>query len=381
MKNVFILLFLTFNLYAQNIELNLKQFAELVSSQHRVNIIIDDSIEVNKFSFYVQRHKNKILLAAFKKMLYLKKLKLHYDKKNNFYYIDFVKPPKEIEKNLYSIKLNTLIYDDIKLILDNFPDLKYSYIKNTNSIVLICTNKVYQELKNIVSSQDVVPKQFQLKITVIETNLDDVKDRGIEINSYVQDSTLDVGYFINLITMSSASSVNTFNNSKLNVLSSLRFLDDLGVSSIEASPFVTVQSGKQIYFSAVENVPYLTSSSSVSGASQSETQQVSYKDVGLKITLTPKQINETIFIDLKFTIESFLDKSSLTPQTAKRELNNSFQLKRGQLLVLSGFKKQEKSKSTLGIPVLMAIPYLGQMFRYDRDISTNKSLSITIEVI
>ena len=97
--------------------------------------------------------------------------------------------------------------------------------------------------------------------------------------------------------------------------------------------------------------------------------------------MLPTLIDGIVFIDLSFTIESILDKSSLTPTTAKREIRNSFQLKKGQLLVLSGLVQEEKSKTTVGVPVLMKMPYIGQMFRYDIDNNTKKSLSVMIEII
>ena len=103
MKYLMIIL-LSISLYADSIELNLKDFARLVSSQHHVNIIVDDDIKVNKFSFFVQNNKSVILLQAFKRMLELKKLVLVYDKKNKFYYI---RQPLEFKEHVYTIKLHS----------------------------------------------------------------------------------------------------------------------------------------------------------------------------------------------------------------------------------------------------------------------------------
>jgi len=316
-------------------------------------------------------------------MLSLKKLKLIYDKKNNFYYIDKVKIYKKKlpEKHLYTIKLDTLIFDNIKFMLDLYKDIKYSYISNTNTIVLFSTKKIYDEIKNVISKNDNKREQFQLKITVIETNLDDTKEKGVQIKSYLQkNDSSNINYFVNLITMPQTATNNIFKSS-LGFSASLKFLNTLGVSSLKSSPTMTVQSGKKIYFSSVQNIPYLSSKSSVNGASQSSSQQVTYKDVGLKIDMVPTLINNVVFIDLNFTIESILDKTSLTPTIAKREIKNSFQLKKGQLLVLSGLVQEEKTKSTIGIPILMKMPYIGQMFRYDIDNKTKKSLSVLIEII
>ncbi|MDO8609258.1 MAG: hypothetical protein Q7R95_01800 [bacterium] len=166
MKKLMLFILLTFSAFAQNIELNLKQFAELVSSQHMVNIIIEDEIQEENFSFFVQQDENKILLPAFKKMLVLKKLNLIYDEINNFYFIEAVKPPLDAIKTLHTIKLDTLVFDDVKLILEQFKDIKYSYIKNSNTIMFICNSADYTELAKVITANDDIKEQFQIKITI-----------------------------------------------------------------------------------------------------------------------------------------------------------------------------------------------------------------------
>ena len=384
MKKILLIIAFIHSLNAQNIELNLKQFAELVSSQHLVNIIIDDTVEHQKFSFFVQRDKNTILLSAFKKMLELKKLNLHYDRKNNFYYIEpfpMKQHPKAPKKFLYTIKLKTLIYKELKTMLDHFPDLKHSYIKNTNTVIMHSTQDLYKQFKEIITDNDGILEQFQLKITIIETNQNEVDERGVQINAYTSQSVGDVQYFINLLTMPSTANTNIFDDSMSGFTASLHFLDSIGVSKIKSSPYVTVQSGKNVFFSSVENVPYQIATSAVNGASQSAQVNTEYKDVGLKIDLTPTILNDIVFIDLDFTIEAIIGERTSTPTTSKRELKNSFQLRKNQILVLSGLENTLTSTSTIGIPVLMKIPYVGQMFRFDVDSQTKKSLSIMIEII
>ena len=376
MKYLMIIL-LSISLYADSIELNLKDFARLVSSQHHVNIIVDDDIKVNKFSFFVQNNKSVILLQAFKRMLELKKLVLVYDKKNKFYYI---RQPLEFKEHVYTIKLHSLLFDDIKPFLDSYKNLQYSYIPSSNTVILVCNSIIYKSIKKVIIKSDSIPPQFKLKITVIEVDNSLVKKRGVDISSYISKSSNNVGYFINLLTLPSGNAPNVFDSS-FGLSATLKFLDDIGVSKIESSPTLTVQSGKSVNFSSVRTIPFLTSSSSVDGASKSKTDSVTYKDVGLKVNLLPRVVDKTIFIDLKFIIESIINSKTLTPETSKRELNNSFQLKKGQVLVLSGLVLKQDSKSTYGVPILMKMPYLGSMFSFDVKNHSVKTLSILIEVI
>ena len=382
MRIILISILLFLSAHADNIELNLKEFAQLVSSQHRINILIDDNIKKDNFSFFVQKDKNTVLLSAFRRMLKLKDLVLQYDNKK-FYYIRKIKEKAEPKKNIYVIKLKTLTFEDFKPIFSQFKDLKFNYIKNSNSIVLICTKKLYTQLKPLIQQNDYVQKQFQLKITIVETSRNDVKERGIQINSYIQSNKPEssVKYFIDLLTLPSTASKNIFDNSRGGITASLHFLNSLGVSTIKSSPILTVQSGKRVYFSSGQNIPYEVSSSSTNGASQTNQTSVEYKDVGLKIDLLPKIVDDVCFIDLDFKIETVLSNKNNTPSVAKRELKNSFQLKYGQVLVLSGLQDETIDKSTYGIPFLMEAPFIGQMFRFNTDSKVKKTLSIIIEIV
>jgi general secretion pathway protein D len=370
------IIFLSISLYADSIELNLKDFARLVSSQHQVNIIVDDDIKSNKFSFFVQNNKSIILLQAFKRMLELKKLVLIYDKKNKFYYI---RQPLKFKNNTYIIKLHSLLFHDIEPFLKSYKDLQYSYISTSNTIILVCNSVIYKSIEKVIHDSDYIPPQFKLKITVVEVDNSIVKERGVDISAYLKSSSNNVNAFVNLLTLPSTASPNVFDSS-FGITSTLRFLNDIGVSKIESSPTVTVQSGKKVFFSSVRNIPYQVQTSSVKGASESKTDSISYKDIGLKVDLLPRVVEDTIFIDLKFIIESIINQSS-TPTTSKRELNNNFQLKKGQLLVLGGLVLKQDSKSTYGVPILMKMPYLGRMFSFDVKNHSIKTLSILIEVL
>lgn len=371
------LLFIYTSVFSQNIDMNLKRFAELVSSQNQINIIISNDIEFNNISFFIQNNKDKIMLPAFQRMLSLKGLALHYDDNFKFYFIEKIKLPK---KRLHTIKLDTLVYDDMKNLLSNIDGLKFSYIKNSNSIVLYCKDEIFNSIKFLVNNNDDIQEQFQLKITILDTNLNNVEERGVELSVYNQSLDGSIQHFVNLVTLPSSAISNVFDGSSTGINASLKYLNSIGVTKIESSPFVTVQSGKEVYFSSVENIPYKISQSNVNGASQSSTQSVEYKDVGLKINLTPKIINDICFIDLNFVVEVIIDKSD-TPSTAKRELKNSFQLRKGQLLVLSGISQTTISSNDYSVPYISNIPFLGSIFQYKTHSSQKRNLSIMIEII
>ena len=153
------------------------------------------------------------------------------------------------------------------------------------------------------------------------------------------------------------------------------------MSKVLSSPYFTVQSNKEIYFAAVENIPYKVSSAAVNGATQTNTESIEYRDIGLKIKLLPKVIKDLVYIDFDLVVENIVDKTSETPSTTKRSLNNSFQLKKGSVIVLSGINQTEKSETVYGVPLIKDIPIFGEVFQFKTKNEVEKSLTITIEII
>lgn len=376
-----VLTFLVINLYAVNVELTLDRFAAFVASSNKINLLIDDSIKSDKITFFIEdTNKKDIYLSVFKKMLEAKNLYLREDKENKFFYI--LSKDKAFPKVYQTIKLNGINYEDLKNSLD-LSQIKHKYNKATNSIIVYANNIEISKIRNLIRLNDKVPQQFRLKMTIVETNLNDIKERGTNIQAFTQSLQGETKYFLQLLSMPFQTDQNTFNDdsTKNGIYSVLRYLNDNGYSKIVSSPSLTVQSGQPIYFSAVQNIPYKTASSNTNGASQTNTETIQYMDVGLKINLLPKVVNDTVFCNLSFTMETLLSKSSLTPTISKRELKNNFQLKRGEVLVLSGIQYTQEDDTEYGIPILMDIPILEYVFKYTSKEIINRSLTITIEVL
>ena len=388
MIRLFFLFLLSISLYADNLEFNLKSFAELVSTQNKINILVDDALLKNdNFSFYLQSDKEIVLLKAFKQMLATKQLVLTH--KGDFYYIKkdwtildpniFLPRPKFIPK-LYAIKLDSLVFSDFKPFLDSYKDnnFTYSYIKNTNSIFLKCDPKIYNEINSFILKNDKKAEQFQIKISIIETDDNFAKERGSDISLYAKNSNAQAGYFVNLFTMGTSPTVSLSSNIGLNA--SLHFLDTIGVSKILTSPYFTVESGKTVHFSNADTIPFQTGTSQTNGATQTTNNSVTYKDIGLVVDLTPTVVNDTIFMDLNFTNESIVDDTTLTPKTTKTAINTSFQLKHHGIQVLTGLNIDKKVKNNYGIPFLMHLPYIGQVFQMDTQTHDKKTISVIVEI-
>lgn len=395
-----LLLLLISNLNAEvnKIAIPLREFALNVASYNKVNILIQESIDDEKVTFMVGDKDNSIYLPAFKKMLFLKGFDFKEDKKNNFYFIEKIpekekeekKEPEPIKDVFHSVTLKNLVFPDVENLL-KLHNATYSYIASTNTVAFFCKPEHLETIKTSIKALDVPYSQVQFKITLLETNLNDIRDRGVNLSAYAQsinttnDETVtkqSFNYFLNLITMPYTAQNNVIENSKSGFYGVLKYLDQNGITKIEDSPVISARSHTEATFSNVKNVRYIVNTSSYSQASTTSQNSYQYKDVGTKIIIKPFALGQVINFNLSLTVESILaGEDSGTPTTSKKELTGNFDLKRGEILVLSGINSSKNLDNSFGVPLIQDLWFVGNFFKYESKTETKSVITITIEVL
>jgi general secretion pathway protein D len=353
----------------------------MVASDHNVNILIQQSIEDDKIFFYLgDTNSTKVPLSAFSKMLYLKGFNLK--KTDGFYFIEqIVKPEvKPVENVFQTVALKNPVFVDVQNLLNTY-EINATYIASNNSISFSAPPKRLNEILTSIRAIDVPQSQVQFKITVLETSMDALKDRGANVSAYLQTTNETSKYFLNLITMPYTATTNVTDNSKSGFYGVLKFLDENGYTKIKNSPIVTARNQTEVSFSSVKNIPYKAGTSSYSNASTSSTTSYAYKDVGLKVIIKPIIIDNMVNFDLTLTIEDLLSITNDTPTTSKKELKSTYSLQRGDMLILSGINKETVSDSSYSVPVLRSIYLLGELFKYNSTSTATSILTMTIEVL
>lgn len=366
------------------LELNLRDFASLVSDEKQINILLNPDINATKNTFIISNSSSHDILNVFKKMLSYNNLLLIKDK--GFYYVDYIKDNNlsvSVE-NVYQVSLDNLVFNDVNNYLSAF-DINSTYLKGSNTIVFKSTKKNYKQISKFIKKIDLQSKQVTFKINVLETSLDDLKDRGFNLSAYYKtiddkNSNLDLNYFLNLITMPYTATSNVLQNSKSGFYAVLKFLNQNGYTNIKTSPFLTAKNNKQVIFTSVQNIPYLLQSTSQKKDETTTTNSYEYKDVGLKLAITPYILKNEISFDLSLELEDILV-TSLTPTISKKTLSSSYSLKRGDLLVLSGINKDTFLDTSFGIPFLQDIFIIGNLFKFSSKKKYHTTLTISIEVI
>lgn len=390
MKRILLALVLSLNLLlASEVKLNLLEFANLASVNSNTDILISDDINPNDFYFYTNKQ-TKISISLFRKAIEVKGLRLV--RNSDFYYVE----NKALDNNgtltpkakLRYLELKNNTFDDVSKIIKSTTDSndfnstssKVEYIKSTNSVVFKANDDDYNDIIDFAQRSDKRLEQVNFKLTILETNLNNAENIGTNLNSLADVVTrADFNYFVNLITMPYTAETNVVRDKKKGFYGVLNLLVKNDVTSVKQSPYLVAKNGTPVYFSSVKNIPYLKNTSTYSNASTTTQNTYDYRDVGLKVSITPTILKDHIDFDLDLVVEDILDETTLTPQTSKKELKSNYSINKGEILVLSGINKETAYEYRNGIPLLKDIPIIQYLFSIKQKVIQKSVITLTIE--
>lgn len=390
MKKIILALVLSLSqLLASEVKLNLLEFANLASVNSNTDILISDDINPNEFYFYTNKG-SRVSISHFRKAIEIKGLRLV--RNSDFYYVE----NKALDNNgtltskakLRYLELKNNTFDDVSKIIRSTTDSNdlnstasnVEYIKSTNSVVFKANDDDYSDIIDFAQRSDKRLEQVNFKLTILETNLNNAENIGTNLNSLADVVTrADFNYFVNLITMPYTAETNVVRDKKKGFYGVLNLLVKNDVTSVKQSPYLVAKNGTPVYFSSVKNIPYLKNTSTYSNASTTTQNTYDYRDVGLKVSITPTILKDHIDFDLDLVVEDILDETTLTPQTSKKELKSSYSINKGEILVLSGINKETAYEYRNGIPLLKDIPIIQYLFSIKQKVIQKSVITLTIE--
>ncbi|NJB68757.1 general secretion pathway protein D [Desulfobaculum xiamenense] len=148
---------------------------------------------------------------------------------------------------------------------------------------------------------------------------------------------------------------------------------------ILATPQLLTLDNEEAKVDVVDTIPYVEKVTTKS-ENTDESQTIKYKDVGVKLTVTP-QIGKQNSLRLKLHQEvsrvvnktvkvSESEPLLLAPTTKKREVETTVQVENGQTIVIAGLLARDESRDRNQIPGLGDMPGLGWLFK-QRNTSTS----------
>lgn len=152
-------------------------------------------------------------------------------------------------------------------------------------------------------------------------------------------------------------------------------------SNILSTPSVLTTDNHEAEISVGQEVPFVTGAfTSTEGSVSNPFQTIERQNVGITLRVTP-HINEgdKIILDIQQEVSSLTGETSASDViTNERSITTQVLASNGQVVVLGGLMRDNVQTYQSKVPVLGSIPFLGRLFRSNKDQITKTNLLVFI---
>jgi len=239
------------------------------------------------------------------------------------------------------------------------------------------------EAERFLEKVDRLDRQVLIECIVLEIDEEDLVQFGVEVDAgdiSIGDSTWT---FLSSFLSTSPNVIATGSADDFPLTGALEALASYVDLTVLARPMLLSLNNKEAKLEVITEVPYVNATTSTTGTNTGTgtvtVQEVEFKEVGLKLTITPA-IQEDGHIALHVVqsmseqVGTFLD----IPVVASRNIDDWFLVKEGDTLRIGGILRENARRELRGIPGLMDIPLIGSLFRFESDDVKRLDLEILI---
>ncbi|MFQ5839636.1 MAG: secretin N-terminal domain-containing protein, partial [Candidatus Methylomirabilales bacterium] len=367
---------------------DIKDVMEIVSKLAGVNILLDDGIRVKKVTTFV---KELPLRQALSLLLTTNRLFAKPVGENSLIVIPDT-PAKHRQYDDLMVRTFYLSKVEAKAavnLLRTILNTRQVFVnEKLNALVVRDTPEKIMLAEKLLEANDRGSGEVEIELEILEVDRTRLKDMGIFITDQYQ-VFLDFGDFAtakqfeslklntNLLFTNPSLTLNLIKNdaeTKTLANPTLRVLDRQKASILigERRPF------------QISQISSTTATTAQPGTTPSGTIQetrVEFRDVGLKLTLTPIiHLDNEVTVELNFEISSIgeLVGGDLLPSVNTRTLNTFIKIKDGETRLLGGLIQDEERTSRNFSPFLGSLPIIGRLFRDERRDKVRRDVVISL---
>ena len=259
----------------------------------------------------------------------------------------------------------------------------------TNSLVILATRRQYLQLAEVLAELDAVPRQVLMEVLVAEVTLADEFALGVEHAlskggfpppSEAEGNTAGapLGAGFQALESGFTSIVDAGREFRVFVNA---LMQDARVKVL-SSPHLLALDNRPARIRVGSEQPVATGTV-VSQEAQAVTTTIQFRNVGRILTIVPR-VSDAGMVNLQVRVEvsDVGERVAVGSQTFDafniRDAETTAVLQDGQTLVIGGIITDNRRKTRVGIPLLMDVPVLGQLFRTDLERSDRTELVILI---
>lgn len=254
----------------------------------------------------------------------------------------------------------------------------------TNSLLVYSTYSDYKRMREVVKTLDVPKAQVIIEATVIEVQLNEALESGVQF--FLQSHGVVLGSGIPSGNQSPdlggvfgvGADIGSVRVDA--VLRALRSVTDLKVIS---SPYLTVVDGQSARLVIGDQIPFAaTSQTSNNAGVVTVTQNIEILDTGVVLEITPTiHANNSVLLDIIQSVStpsSSSEAGSLTPTIATRDISSQILAQSGRTILLGGLIQERIQQEEDGVPVASEVPVIGALFRQNRTVTERTELLVLI---
>lgn len=356
---------------------NIEDVLRIISEAGGINIALDPSLRGKKIDF----HLKKITIKEALELLY------------NSYglgstYIGnvlFISTQEKIRKGSTKTKivvLRNLNVEEARLLVGNLVNTANSS-KEINTLILIGAEEDVIKAEKILRDLDKPQPQVLLEAKVIEINDDFLRELGLD---WPDSLSFTFQEAIRPVTLGTAATtaaeellhVYKFNRTATQFAVTLKMLENANKAKILSSPRIITLNNKEAQIFIGDKIPYTVNV--VSGGATST--EVRFVEPGIRLKITPSIIDED-FVVIKIQPEvsyiyTFRGTGDAYPWVKSREATAYVRVKNGQPFIIGGLLSKEDKKNLYKVPFLGDIPFIGNIFSYEKKTGYNSDLIITV---
>ena len=258
--------------------------------------------------------------------------------------------------------------------------------ERSNAIVIYGTSADIKQIKSVIEKLDIVLTQVKIDVLITEVTLSDDQVSGLSsfgINYNTDDSSGFSGTIktYNLKDSSTpAFSASAGENSFAMLFDIARQRQNVKVLS---SPTIVTTHNKQAEINISQSLPIITSSMSDMTSITTQRSSVSYKDIGIRLLVTPLVGNNgSIQLEIDQSVDSISGYTTIDnnqqPTISKRKATSFVSARDNEVIILAGLQQIDTSELGGNVWLLSDIPLIGGLFQPNKNNYTRRELIIFI---
>jgi general secretion pathway protein D len=247
-----------------------------------------------------------------------------------------------------------------------------------NALIILATPEEYRMIEGTLKQLDIVPLQVLIEASVYEVRLTDDLAYGIRWFLSEGNHTLE----INNLPAVAGSGAFSYLFSTDNFVASLEALAAVTDLRVVSSPELMVLNNRTARLQVGDQVPVASRSAiSVTDPDAPVVNEIQYRNTGVILDVTP-QVNVGGLITMEISQEisdvAPSEDPTVTPTIFQRSIQSSVAVHTGESVALGGLISDSARSAQRGVPLLMDIPILGNLFRSNSEEGERTELLILI---